>query len=88
MEINIIINTPKTKNEGIKITVKTSETISSAKEKYYAKANSRVNNQWLYGGAVLKDAELISKYDIEDLDIIEAHPSSKGGKINSLLINI
>jgi hypothetical protein len=79
MDIKIIINTPKTKKEGITITVKTNDTISSAKEKYYSEANSRVNNQWLYDGAVLKDSDVISTIGIEDLDIIEAHPSSKGG---------
>jgi hypothetical protein len=80
-EIKLVINTPKTKKDGITITVQLNETISQAKEKYYTKANSRVNNQWLYGGAVLKDGDTISSVGVEDLDIIEAHPSSKGGNI-------
>lgn len=80
-EIKLVINTPKTKKDGITITVKINETISQAKEKYYAEAKSRVNNQWLYDGAVLKDNDTISSTGVEDLDIIEAHPSSKGGNI-------
>lgn len=80
-EIKLVINTPKTKKDGITITVKLTETISQAKEKYYTQAKSRVNNQWLYDGAVLKDSDTISSTGLEDLDIIEAHPSSKGGNI-------
>ena len=78
-EIKLVINTPKTKKDGITITVKLTETISQAKEKYYTQAQSRVNNQWLFDGAVLKDNDTISSAGLEDLDIIEAHPSSKGG---------
>jgi hypothetical protein len=81
-EIKLVINTPKTKKEGISIDVKINETISEAKEKYYTKAKSRVNNQWLYDGAVLKDSDTISSTGVENLDIIEAHPSSKGGNIS------
>lgn len=80
-EIKLVINTPKTKKDGITITVMLTETISQAKEKYYTQAKSRVNNQWLYDGAVLKDSDTISSTGLEDLDIIEAHPSSKGGNI-------
>lgn len=77
--ITIIINTPKTKQAGITIMVQQFETVSSAKEKYYSAAGSRVNNQWLYDGAVLKDSDNFNNIGIEDKDIIEAHPSSKGG---------
>ena len=80
-EIKLVINTPKTKKDGITIIVNLNETISQAKEKYYTQAQSRVNNQWLYGGAVLKDGDTVSSTGVEDLDIIEAHPSSKGGNI-------
>ena len=80
-EIKLVINTPKTKKDGITIIVQLNETISQAKEKYYTQANSRVNNQWLYDGAVLKDGDTILSTGLEDLDIIEAHPSSKGGNI-------
>lgn len=79
MNIKIIINTPKTKKEGITITVNTNDKISDAKEKYYTEAKSRVNNQWCFNGAVLKDDKTIEESEIEDMDIIEAHPSSKGG---------
>ena len=77
--ITIIINTPKTKSAGITIMVNQFETVSSAKEKYYKEAGSRINNQWLYDGAVLKDGDNFDNIGIEDKDIIEAHPSSKGG---------
>ena len=77
--ITIIINTPKTKSAGITIMVNQFETVSSAKEKYYKEAGSRINNQWLYDGAVLKDGDNFNNIGIEDKDIIEAHPSSKGG---------
>ena len=76
--INIIINTPK-KGEEILITVRLDETISSAKEKYYNKVGSRVNNQWLYDAGVLKDNDIFSDIGIGDKDIIEAHPSARGG---------
>ena len=77
--IEIIINTPKTIGCGIIISVSLNETIASAKEKYYNQVGSRVNNQWLYDGSVLKDNQIFSDIGIEDKDIIEAHPSSKGG---------
>ena len=77
MSIKIIINTPKTKAEGITITVQLSETVSTAKEKYYSLAGTRANNQWLYDGAVLKDSQNFEAIGIENLDLIEAHPSSK-----------
>lgn len=48
MSIKIIINTPKTKAEGITITVQLSDTVSTAKETYYKLAGTRANNQWLY----------------------------------------
>ena len=79
MNIKIIINTPRTKKEGNTITVKPNDKISTAKEKYFTEANSRVNNQWCFNGAVLKDDQTIDQSEIEDMDIIEAHPSSKGG---------
>ena len=79
MVIDIIINTPRTKKEGIHITVNENDTIKEAKEKYYAKVGSRINNQWVYDACVLNDNMTISSYDITNLDIIEAHPSSKGG---------
>ncbi len=76
--ITIIINTPKTSN-GITIVVNQSETIGSAKEKYYQQAGTRANNQWLFGGRVLKDSDIFDNIEIDDKDIIEAHPSSLGG---------
>lgn len=82
MSIKIIINTPKTKADGITINVNLSDTVSQAKEQYYSLAGSRVNNQWLYDGAVLKDGQDFSSIGIENLDLIEAHPSSKGGEIS------
>ena len=87
MSIKIIINTPKTKGQGISISVSLSDTVGQAKEQYYSLAGTRVNNQWLYNGAVLKDGQNFSSLEIENLDLIEAHPSSKGGEI-SLSINI
>lgn len=80
MSIKIIINTPKTKAEGITITVQLSDTVSTAKETYYKLAGTRANNQWLYDGAVLKDNQNFETIGIENLDLIEAHPSSKGGR--------
>ena len=77
--INIIIKTPKTKGEGIIISVSMNETIASAKEKYYNKVGSRQDNQWLYDGAVLKDNQTFSDLGVEDKDIIEAHPPASGG---------
>lgn len=44
MSIKIIINTPKTKAEGITITVQLSDTVSTAKETYYKLAGTRANN--------------------------------------------
>ena len=81
--ITVIINTPKTNSSGITIVVNQFDTINSAKEKYYSAAGTRVNNQWLYDGAVLKDSQTFDSIGIEDKDIIEAHPSSKGGYIKS-----
>ena len=75
--INIRINTPNTK--GILITVRLDETISSAKEKFYNKVGSRINNQWLYEGIVLKDNDIFSDIGIEDKDIIKASSRSRGG---------
>lgn len=77
MNFTIIINTPKTKKEGISIIVNQNDKISTVKEKYYTKANSRENNQWCFNGAVLKDDKTIDECEIEDMDIIEAHPSSR-----------
>ena len=77
--INIIIKTPKTKGEGIIISVSMNEAIASAKEKYYNKVGSRKNNHWLYEGAVLKDNQTFSDLGVEDKDIIEAHPPASGG---------
>ena len=78
MEITIIINTPKTENKGITMTVNKNDTIASAKEKYYSIVGSRKNNQWLYDATVLKDNDTFLSIEMEDKDIIEAHPSSKG----------
>lgn len=38
----------------------------------------RINKQWIYDAEVLKDSCAIYTYDIDDRDIIEGHPSSKG----------
>ena len=77
--INIRIKTPNTKDEGILITVRLDETISSAKEKFYNKVGSRKNNRWRYDASVLEDNDIFSDIGIVDKDIIEAHPSSRGG---------
>ena len=77
--INIFIITPKTKGEGIIISVSMNETIASAKEKYYNKVGSRQDNQWLYEGDVLQDNQTFSDLGVEDKDIIEAHTSARGG---------
>lgn len=82
MSIKIIINTPQTKSEPIKINVNLNTTVKDAKEQYYTLANSRENNQWLYGGAVLKDTQNFSSIGIDNLDIIEAHPTRIGGEIS------
>lgn len=79
MSIKIIINTPRTTKDGITITVSPNDSIRMAKEKYYSEVGNRVNNQWCFDGAVLKDNQTINDICIENLDIIEAHPSSKGG---------
>ena len=78
MEIEICIHSPKSK-QPIDIKVNENDTIGSVKEKYYSIVGSRRNNQWLYFGAVLKDDETILTLGINNKDIIEAHPSSKGG---------
>ena len=75
--INIRIITPK--GEEILITVRLDETISSAKEKFYNKVGSRINNQWLYDGFVLNDNDIFSDIGIEDKDIIFACSRSMGG---------
>ena len=77
--IPIIISTPKTLGGGITIYVSLNETIASAKEKYYNKVGSKADNQWLYDGGVLKDNQTFLEIGIEKNDLIEAHPSSKGG---------
>jgi len=82
MSIKIIINTPKTTSDPITINVNLDTTVKDAKEKYYTLVNSRENNQWLYGGAVLKDTENFSSIGIDNLDIIEAHPIRFGGEIS------
>ena len=79
MSITIIIQTPKTKNQGTTLTISPSDTIATVKEKYYSTVGNRANNQWIYDATVLKDENTISSYEIEEKDIIEAHPSSKGG---------
>jgi hypothetical protein len=79
MENTIIVNTPKSKNEGVTVKVRTDEKISSAKEKYYNIVENRINNQWICNATVLRDGKTIDEEEIEDKDIIEAHPSSKGG---------
>ena len=56
--------------------------INTPKTKYYLLAKSKQNDQWLYGGAVLKDSQNFSSIGIENLDIIEAHPSYNGGEIS------
>ena len=78
MEIEICIHSPKSK-QPIDIKVNENDTIGSVKEKYYSIVGSRTNNQWLYEGFVLKDYETILTLGIENKDIIEAHPSSRGG---------
>jgi len=88
MDIILKITTPKTKKEGITINVNTNMTVGEVKEIYYKIVNSRINNQWLYDGGVLKDNDILSSYGIENFDIIEAHPSSKGGGGDSFGIDM
>ena len=76
--INIRIITPKG-GEGILITVRLDETISSAKEKFYNKVGSGEKDQWKWDGTVLKDNDIFSDIGIEDKDIIFACSRSMGG---------
>ena len=78
MEIEICIHSPKSK-QPIDIKVNENDTIGSVKEKYYSIVGSRTNNQWIYNGDVLNDDKTILTFGIENKDIIEAHPSSRGG---------
>jgi len=78
LSIKINIQTPKTK-EATTLAVNPTDTIRTVKEEYFRKVGTRVNNQWIYDASVLKDERTISSYEIEDKDIIEAHPLSKGG---------
>ena len=77
MEIEIYIRDCKSKSIAIK--VNENDTIGSVKEKYYSIVGSRAFNRWMYDGAVLKDDETILTLGIENKDIIEANPSSRGG---------
>ena len=77
--INIFIITPKTKGEGIIISVSMNETIASAKEKYYNKVGSRQDNLWHYDGDFLEDNQTFSDLKMEDKDIIVAHEEYIGG---------
>ena len=86
MEIKIIICSRNDK--GIDLTVNLNDTIGSAKEKYYSIVGSRQNNQWIYDACVLKDDETFSSIEIVNLDIIEAHPSSRGGGGSSFGIDM
>ena len=88
MDIRIIINTPKTKVEGETIIVKDNMTIKEVKEIYYKKVGSRVNNLWLFEAFVLKDEQTLKNYEIEDLDSIEAQPSSRGGGVVFNIIDV
>jgi len=77
--INIRIKTPNTEGEGILITVRLDETISSAKEKFYNKVGSGEKDQWKWDGTVLNDNDIFSDIGIEDKDIIFACSRSMGG---------
>ena len=77
--INIRIKTPDTEGEGILITVRLDETISSAKEKFYNKVGSGEKDQWKWDGTVLKDNDIFSDIGIEDKDIIYSNSRSMGG---------
>ena len=76
--INIVINTPKTIHAGESISIQLNEKVFSAKQKYYENCGSYYNNQWLYDGCVLTENEIFDNLDIENLDLIEAHPRSRG----------
>lgn len=78
-ELTLIINTPKTQQKGIEIKISEEKTIGDAKNIYFRIVGNRDNNQWMYDAQILKDNMTISSYGIEDRDIIEAHPTYKGG---------
>ena len=78
-ELTLIINTPKTQEKGIEIKISKEKTIGDAKKIYFDIVGNRDNNQWIYDAEILKDNRTISSYEMENKDIIEAHPTYKGG---------
>ena len=79
--IIIIIKTPKTQSEGVQIKTSIDKTIGEAKSLYYQKVGHNINNQWLFNAEILQDTNKIQDYEIDNLDVIEAHTSSNGGII-------
>lgn len=80
MSINIIIGSPN--STEINITVNLSDTISTAKEQYIKNGGNKDNNQWIFNAKVLKNEDVIKNLKISELDVIEAHPSYRGGYFN------
>lgn len=80
MSINIVIGSPN--STEINITVKLNDTIGDAKKLYVDNGGDQKNNQWIFNAKVLKNEETIKNLKISDLDVIEAHPSYRGGYLN------
>jgi len=77
--IPIIIIVIDIKGKKTQITIQLNEKICSAKEKFYKIIGDNRFSQWLFDGGILYDSRTFENYDIEHLDVIEAHPASRGG---------
>ena len=55
------------------------ETIGKAKEKYFGRVGSRLDNLWIYDGEVLNDNKTLEYYGIEDQHEIIAYKTIIGG---------
>ena len=69
-----------TNNKTIELNIRLSETIVSAKERYYKIVNSSENSQWIHDAVVLRDDRIFGDYCVDNYDYIEVHPASLGGK--------
>ena len=67
------------RSEEIELDVSENITVGELKEKYYRKVGNRRNDVFLFDGQTLRDSLKLSYYNAEDLDVIVAHPSSRGG---------
>ena len=70
------------------VEVNRSDTIKKVKENFKKKTKNSIDYsintiQLLYDGAVLRDNNTVEELGIEDGDIIEYHPSSRGGEVGS-----